>query len=99
MQAIRIAVLLLLAGAVLFAQSKPEISNIGILPSEPVVPSGDCKSSTAGYLEQTQPTDSEIGQFVSKSLRNGYIVTVYPATKRGVFVAMQCTNTMTSARE
>lgn len=93
---------LLLAGT-LFAQqpSKPQISGITILPSDPVVPTGDCKSSTAGYLEQSRQrtmTDQELGAFVSKSLHEGYIITVYPATKSGIFVAMQCTNTMSTAK-
>jgi hypothetical protein len=94
-------VLLLISVAATFAQqpSKPEIGRVEILPSESVVPSGDCKSSTAGYLEQNQPTDGQIGEFVSKSLQHGYIVTVYPATKRGVFVNIVCTNTIpTTAR-
>jgi hypothetical protein len=81
--------------------SKPTISSITVLPSEPIIPSGDCKSSTAGYLEKSRQRamfDDELGTFVSKSLRDGYILTVYPATKTGIFVNMQCTNTMPSAR-
>jgi len=87
-----------ICSAVLLAQqpSKPQISGITILPSDPIVPTGNCKSSTAGYLEKM--TDKQIGAFVSKGLREGYIVTAYPATKSGVFVAMQCTNTMPTAK-
>jgi hypothetical protein len=80
---------------------KPRISNITILPSEPVVPTGTCKSSTAGYLDDSRPpksmTDEELGKFVSKSLHDGYIISIYPSTKTGIFVTMQCTNTMASA--
>jgi hypothetical protein len=81
----------------LFAQqaSKPQIGSVTVLPSDPVVPTGNCKSSTAGYLEQSRQrkmSDKEIGLFVSKSLHDGYIVTVYPATNSGIFVSMACTN-------
>lgn len=88
----------LLLAAIAFAQqpSKPQISGLTVLPSDPIVPTGDCTSSTAGYLEKI--TDNKLGAFVSKSLHDGYIVTVYPATKSGIFVAMQCTNTMPTAK-
>jgi hypothetical protein len=87
----------------LFAKqaSKPQISSVTVLPSDPIVPSGDCKASTAGYLDQSRRrsmSDKEIGAFVSKSLHDGYIVSVYPATKTGIFVSMQCTNTMSLAK-
>jgi hypothetical protein len=87
----------------LFAQqaSKPQISSVTVLPSDPVVPTGNCKSSTAGYLEQSRRravSNNEIGAFVSKSLHDGYILTVYPASKTGIFVSMQCTNTMSLAK-
>jgi|HubBroStandDraft_1064217.scaffolds.fasta_scaffold60236_3 hypothetical protein len=82
-------------------QDKPRIANITVLPSEPIVPSGTCKSSTAGYLDDSRPpkmmSDEDLGKFVSKSLRDGYIVSIYPSTKTGIFVTMQCTNTMASA--
>jgi hypothetical protein len=93
---------LLIAPPLLDSQekNKPKISSVTVLPSDPVVPSGDCKSSTAGYLEDSRPpkaiSDGELGKFVSKSLHDGYIVSIYPATKTGIFVTMQCTNTMTS---
>lgn len=74
---------------------KPSIS-VTIGPSEPVVPSGNCTSSRAGYLEQTKPSDFEIGRFVSEKLHEGYVVTIYPTTKRGVFTYLTCTNTMAS---
>jgi hypothetical protein len=88
---------LLLTATILFAQqsSKPKISDITIMPSDPIVGSGNCKSSTAGYLEPN-PSAREIEEFVSKSLHDGYIVTVYPAAKRGTFVNLSCTNAMFS---
>ncbi len=80
--------------------SKPSISKITILPSEPVMPTGTCKFSTSGYLEmngKTKITKAEIGNFIDSSLHDGYVVTVYPGTKRGIFVNMECTNTMSLA--
>jgi hypothetical protein len=93
-----IAVVAFLSAAVLASQeaSKPQIGSVTVLPSDPIVPTGDCRSSTAGYLEKM--TEKNLGVFVSKSLHDGYIVTVYPATKSGIFVAMQCTNTMPTAK-
>jgi hypothetical protein len=35
-------------------------------------------------------TKAEIGKFVDSSLRNGYVLTIYPETKRGIFVDMEC---------
>jgi hypothetical protein len=94
--------LLAFSAFALFAQepAKPKISEITVLPSELIQRSGNCKSSTAGYLEksrQASMSDKDIGGFVSKSLHDGYIVTVYPATKNGIFVNMECTNATTSA--
>jgi hypothetical protein len=78
-------------------QEKPTITKIIMLPSDPVVPSGTCRSSTAGYVEikrRTKLTDAEIGKAVAGYLKDGYIVTVYPATKNGTFVNLDCTNNM-----
>jgi hypothetical protein len=69
-----------------------KVSMIG-MPSEPVVP-GACKSSTAGYLEKdgrTELSEAEIGHYVVSKLRNGYILTIYPQTQRGIFVDLDCT--------
>jgi len=93
---IGIACLALIAGS-LSGQEKPTIAKITVLPSDPVVPSGTCKSSTAGYVEirgKTRLTDVEIGKAVAGYLKDGYIVTVYPATKSGTFVNLDCTNNM-----
>ena len=73
--------------------SKPPISKITVLPSEPITSSGSCTASTAGYLEikgRTKITKAEIGKFVDSSLRDGYVITIYPETKRGIFVDMEC---------
>jgi hypothetical protein len=96
---IGIACLALIAGG-LWGQDKPTISKITVLPSEPVVASGNCKSSTAGYVEikgRRILTEAEIGKAVAEYLKDGYIVTIYPATMHGTFVDLECTNTMTSA--
>ena len=76
---------------------KPSIAQITVLPSEPVKPTGNCKADLSGYLEmdgRTKMTKAEIGNWVDSSLRDGYVVTIYPETKRGIFVNMDCTNSM-----
>lgn len=78
---------------------KPGVGGITVSPSEPVVPTGTCKSSTSGYLEKngrSNLSDKVVGEFLVGYLRGGYIVTVYPATKRGVFVDLECTNATAS---
>jgi len=91
----RLALIALFSFAIPFSQQleKPRISNITTLPSEPIL-AGNCKSSTAGYLEmpsrRTDLTDAEIGHSISKALKDGYIITVYPKTKRGIFVNYEC---------
>lgn len=72
--------------------SKPAISRITTLPGEPIPP-GDCVSSSAGYLEKTgrtKLTEREIGQAVSDAMKHGYVVTIYPPSKRGIFVNFEC---------
>jgi hypothetical protein len=72
-------------------QEKPKI-NLQPLPSEPI-PVGACTASWFGYLEKdsrTDLTDAEIGEFVSKNLRDGYVITIYPKTKRGIFASLSC---------
>lgn len=95
----------LLLGAVPLLNSqetpRPQIDKITVLPSEPITPTGSCRSSTAGYLElkgKTKLSETEIGKFVDSSLRDGYVVTIYPATKRGIFVNMECISTLDAAR-
>jgi hypothetical protein len=89
----------LVLAAVLIAQqpTKPQVS-VHIAPSEPIRPTGDCNSNTAGYLNEdgrTALTNSEVGKFVSESLGHGYILTMYPAeSNNGVFVSAECTKLM-----
>jgi hypothetical protein len=88
------SLILLLSAISLDSQEtlKPQaqIRKITVLPSEPIEPTGNCKTSTAGYLKKT--SKAEIASFVEPSLQDGYIVTLYPRTKSGIFVNMECTN-------
>jgi hypothetical protein len=86
-----LAALLVLA---LFGQepSKPVIAGVKVLPSEPI-PSGSCTSSTAGYIEKngrTDFTDAEFGQMILSALKGGYVLTLYPRTKSGIFIFQEC---------
>jgi hypothetical protein len=75
---------------VLFGQepTKPKVTIKGI-PSEPIA-AGTCTSSTFGYLEwngkRTDFTETEFGHMILPALRQGYVMTIYPPTKRGIFV-------------
>jgi hypothetical protein len=90
----KFATLLLLTLALL-GQDRPRIASIRTLPSDPI-PSGpwSCKSGSAGYLEErggrTDLSDAELGQTVAAYLRDGYTATIYPKTKNGIFVDLEC---------
>jgi len=93
LKAVSIVALLILVLPGQDATRRPNVSIVGI-PSEPIVP-GSCKSSTAGYLEKAgnhDLTEPEIGHYIMAKLREGYILTVYPQTKRGIFVDFECTS-------
>lgn len=83
--------------AILFAQNanKP-IVTMNPHPSEPIA-TGDCKNSSVGYLylngKSTDFTDEEFGKMIMPALRQGYVITIYPQTKRGIFVYQECHNT------
>jgi hypothetical protein len=72
--------------------AKLGISAIRELPSEPPIKTAICSSSTSGYLEKngTVLTEAEIGTTVSKALKEGYVVTLFPESKRGIFVNFEC---------
>lgn len=78
----------------LFAQQSdhPGISIRGV-PGEPIA-TGDCKTSTFGYLEldgkRSGFTDAQFGQAIMSALREGYVITAYPPTKRGIFLNQDC---------
>src|ERR1700682_5450636 len=88
------AVLLLLVVA-MFGQEfhKPKIASIKGVPSEPISP-GKCTFSTFGYLEDhgktNDFTEAEFGHMILPALRDGYVLTIYPPTKRGIFVNQEC---------
>jgi hypothetical protein len=67
---------------------------VSILPSEPIPTTGTCTSSTGGYLMdergRTDLSPHDFARLVQDDLRQGYAVTVYPRTKSGYFVALQC---------
>jgi hypothetical protein len=72
---------------------KPRISNVTAVPAD-AVPSGSCTASRSGYLEtigKEKMTEAKLANFVSSSLRDGYVLTIYPETKNGIFVNMECT--------
>jgi hypothetical protein len=71
---------------------KPRIVKIITVPSEPVLP-GNCDSSIAGYLEikgRTTLTEAEIGHYIAMTQKDGYVLTIYPPTKEGIFVNVEC---------
>jgi len=78
-----------------FAQelTKPQIGKIVALPADEPLQAATCTASWSGYLEingRIELTEAEIGKFVASSLRDGYVLTIYPESKNGVFVDMTC---------
>jgi hypothetical protein len=67
------------------------------LPPE-AISVGTCTQSTSGYLgiigvdkkERTKLTDQEIGEYVRKSLAEGYSVTLYPQASGKMFTVQTC---------
>jgi hypothetical protein len=97
MRFLKIILLCVVAVLTLAAQesNKPHISNIVGIPAD-AVPSGNCTASWAGYFESTgknKMTEAKLAKFVTSSLRDGYILTIYPETRNGIFVDMKCTAT------
>ena len=86
----------------LFAQDKPRIVSITGVPSEPIA-TGPCTLSSSGYLEMANGktanfTDAEFGHMTLPALRDGYVLTIYPPTKRGIFVSSACPAASASKR-
>jgi len=73
-------------------ESKPQISRITALPGEGPLSPPTCTASRSGYLENSgkKMTEAEIAAFVTSSLREGYVLTIYPDSKSGIFVDMEC---------
>jgi hypothetical protein len=87
------------------SQTSPQVAKptigVTILPSEPIPATGTCRSSTGGYLTdergRTDLSPHDFARLVQDDLRQGYIVTVYPKTKSGFFVALLCVAKPTTA--
>jgi len=95
-QRLIISLCVCLAASLLVGQEPlhPRITDMKVVPSEPIPP-GTCTSSRAGYLdsEKTHSTvldDTEIGKYINSNLKQGYTITIYPRTKNGIFVYLDC---------
>jgi hypothetical protein len=78
-------------------QSKPNIGSVsGNAPTDAIAAaaSGGCSTTTFGYLDlkgkTADFTDEEFGKMIQPALRQGYVLTIYPPTKRGVWVYQEC---------
>jgi hypothetical protein len=95
MRLARIAVLTLAVTAMAI-EGKPQATVTEMPPEE--IPTGTCSGLPSGYLgvvekdktERTKLTDQEIGQYVSKSLSQGYSVALYPQASGRIFVIATC---------
>jgi hypothetical protein len=78
----------------LFAQEvgKPNLTISGA-PSEPLS-IGTCEFSTFGYIEiggrRADFDDAKFGKEIKAALLKGYVLTIYPPTKSGIFVNQEC---------
>lgn len=90
-----LAVTLCAFAVILFAQQPGSSSKISItgVPSEPITP-GTCTSSTFGYVElngkRADFSDADFGSAIKSALRQGYVLTIYPPTKSGIFINQEC---------
>lgn len=93
----RTAVLLLAVVTAAVAGEPQTMVSVTEMPPENI-PVGTCTQSNSGYLgiveedkkERTKLTDQEIGQYVSKSLAQGYSVALYPQASGKVFTVQTC---------
>lgn len=92
---ISVALALLLCTVALSAQepNKPQISTVTATSHDAPLFAPNCTASRSGYLENNgkKMTEAEMTRFVTSSLRDGYVLTLYPESKNGVFVEMNCT--------
>lgn len=89
------AICCLLGEATVVSQKsgKRRIPTVTTVNSELPLSLATCKISYSGYLEMdggTKLTETEIGNFVNSNLREGYVLTIYPQSKSGIFVNMEC---------
>jgi hypothetical protein len=90
-------VVLTLALAAMAMAGGPQTVTVTELPPE-AIPAGTCTVSNSGYLgivgkdkkERTNLTDQEIGEYVRKSLAEGYSVALYPQASGKMFTVQTC---------
>ncbi len=91
------AIAAVLAGTALAQNNGYPTVSVSELPPE-AIPAGTCKDGTSGYLgivekdkkERTKLTDQEIGEYVRKSLAQGYSVALYPQASGKIFAVSTC---------
>lgn len=97
----RLAKMLVLALVVAKAAiaNQPQQTTVTIVELPPeAIPAGTCTESTSGFLgvvekdkiERTKLTAEEIGKYVTKSLAEGYSVTLYPQASGRIFTKQTC---------
>ena len=97
MRLARIAVLILTVATTVVAGQPQTTVTVTELPPE-AIPAGTCTESASGYLgivgedkkERTKLTDQEIGEYVRKSLAQGYSLTLYPQASGKTFTIATC---------
>jgi hypothetical protein len=95
MQRKRIFLLTLIAGTILGQQwQAPTVKSVTVgVRRDPPLRTPSCKTSTYGYLhinERTKLTSEEISQYIVAAIEDGATVTVYPESKSGIFVDVNC---------
>lgn len=83
----------------LFAQQSDSPNLVSVVPKVPAdaiaaAKAGVCISTVSGYLElngkTSSFTDEEFGKMIQPALRQGYVLTIYPPTKRGIWTYQEC---------
>jgi hypothetical protein len=92
--------LLIALCAVLAAQSPSKLETKIIhvsagAPGAPPLHDPTCTGSSVGYLESeadghTDVTAKEIGKYVLDHINSGTVLTIFPPTKDGIFVVVDC---------
>jgi hypothetical protein len=87
----------LLAGGFLFLPAQQTTIRIRPLPPE-AIPTGTCSAGDTGMIgivekdgsERTALTDEELGKWVSKKLKEGYSIMLYPQPNGRIFSVTRC---------
>lgn len=79
--------------------TKPQISKITAVNAEAPLSVAACAASRSGYLENKgkKMTEAEVARFITSSLREGYVLMIYPESKSGIFVDMECPAKLSTA--